>query len=139
MNALRVVGAVLAGLLVGFILISIVELSSLLVYPLPPGLDLRNETAVNEWAQTLPPAKFAFVLGAWLVGTFAAAWLATRIARSPMGGFIVGALLLAAGVFNMLKIPHPAWVWAAGIAIFIASTFFATRVASTSGRTDAAV
>ena len=37
----------------------------------------------------------------------------------------------------MIMIPHPIWFWLAAIAIFVATTFFATRLGAgrTSGRT----
>jgi hypothetical protein len=36
-------------------------------------------------------------------------------------GGIVTAILLAAGILNMLELPHPTWVWICGVIAFVAS------------------
>lgn len=139
MRALRIVAAIVAGMIVAMILVIAVETASEQVYPLPAGLNPADPAQMRTHVATLPAGAFAFVLAAWFVGTAAGAWLATRLARSPIAGFVVGVLLLTAGVANMLFIPHPVWFWAASIAIFVTTTFYATRIGQSggsSGRTD---
>ena len=135
MRALRVVGAIVAGAAASVLIIFAIERASSMVYPPPADLDMTSREAMSAYVQTLPVGAFLFVLTAWFTATLVGAWLATRLARTPIGGFVVGALLLASGIANMLLIPHPIWFWVAGVAIFIATTFFATRIGGTTGRT----
>jgi hypothetical protein len=124
--------AVLAGAIVAGVLISVVEGISSAVYPPPPGLDLNNPEALRQYIDRLPIGAFLFVLAAWAVGPFAGAYVAARLVRRARmaHGLIVGALFLIAGVLNMLMIPHPIWMWVAGIAIFIGCSYLGARLAA---------
>lgn len=60
------------------------------------------------------PAKLLVVAG-WFLGAFAGALAGLRIGRWPSAAWIVGALVLAGGVANILTIPHPLWMQAAAV------------------------
>jgi hypothetical protein len=129
---LRNLGGVIAGLVVGVLVIAVVEFASSKVYPLPAGIDPSDMKAFRLYMAQLLLGAFLFVLAAWGAGTFLGSWTATRIVapRGPAGGAIVGAVLLAAGVANMLMLPHPGWFWVAAIVVLVSCTFLGTRMAA---------
>ena len=73
------------------------------------------------------PAKLMVVAG-WLLGTLAGAAVALRIGRWPPAAWIVGALVLAGGVANILMIPHPLWMQAAALLAPVLGVLAALRL-----------
>jgi len=120
---LRHLGGIIAGLVVGVFVIACVELSGM-VYPLPAGVDPADTEALKLHIAQLPLGAFLFVLAAWGAGAFLGSWTATRLVtpRTPARGLIVGVVLLAASVANMVMLPHPAWFWVAAVATLVACT-----------------
>ncbi len=108
---IRKISAVVAGAVVAFGLVALLETISHALYPLPAGLDFRNPAHLKVYAATLPLGALWCVLGAWLVATFAGCWLAIVIARERPMFFaaLVGSLVLVATIANLLMIPHPVW------------------------------
>jgi hypothetical protein len=74
---------------------------------------------------------FVSVLVSWALGAFAGGWVAARLAPSKkiVFGLVIGAFGLVAAIFNMLMIPHPAWVWVVGLAEFIPAAYLGARLA----------
>jgi hypothetical protein len=136
---LRSVLVVILGTVVAALLGAGVEALGHLVYPPPPGLDPSDPDSIRAVMANIPLGALLFVLLAWGIGTFVGAWLAARLAgRAPVvHGLLIGGLLLAAGVATMLWIPHPAWFWVAGVAVFPVAAFLGVVVASR--RSDPAV
>src|SRR4051794_18166412 len=106
---LRKIGAVLAGLLAAFVLIAVADSICARLYPLPTGLDPHDRKAWGIAMLSFPAGAFALLLGGWFVGTLAGTWIAAKIARSRVSGAIVGAVLFAGTIANMIMIPHPTW------------------------------
>jgi pimeloyl-ACP methyl ester carboxylesterase len=127
MKALRHIGAVIAGLIVAFALVAGAEGIVHVLYPPPPGTNMEDFEQVKRFIATLPLPAYLLVLAGWLIGTFVAAWLAAKIARNPIAGYIVGALLLAAGIFNAIKIPQPVWFSIASFVIYVGATIGGAR------------
>lgn len=103
--------AVVAGTVVAFGLVALLEAIGHALYPPPAGLDFHNPEHLKVYAATVPLGALWWVLGAWVIATSAGGWLAAFIAREkPMVfGAIVGTLVLAATTANLIMIPHPAW------------------------------
>lgn len=131
---LRSIFAVLAGLFVAVITLSLFEYVSTLIFPLPPGVDPSDAEALRSVAGEIPTAAFLIILLGWSVAAFVGAWLAGRLAgRAPfLHGAIEAALLLTAGITNLFALPHPIWVWALGIAAFVGFGFAGARAAARS-------
>jgi len=127
---LRDLGCVIGGAVAGVIVIAVVETVSSMIYPLPSGFDPGDMEALKAHAAQLPLGAFLLVLAGWGGGNLLGSWLATRVApaRHSHPGVIVGVILLAAGIANMLMLPHPAWFWVAALVMFPVCTYFGTRL-----------
>lgn len=110
---MRAVLAVVAGLVTGSVVISIIEWLSHRVYPLPP-LDVNDAVALRAAVATLPLMALVLVVVGWAIGTFAGARTAVAISPRPRVAWIVGALFLASTAINLYLIPHPTWMAVAG-------------------------
>ena len=104
---LRTSAAVLAGLLVLFILVVAVESISAVVHPLPEDFGGTKEEMCQH-VERYPHWVLAAVIPAWAVAAFVSTWTARRIGNL-YSSTIVGLLLLAALVFNISMLPYPKW------------------------------
>ncbi len=127
----RKIAAVLAGIVIAFSLVFAIEMVGRQVYPPPAGLDYSKPEVVASYMNTLPAGAFMFVLGGFAVATLAGGFVSARIARVRPLLFagIIGALMLAATVANLLMIPHPLWFSISAITLIILSTILAGRLA----------
>jgi len=127
MTILRRIGAVIAGLIVAVLIVFASEGIGHKIYPPPPGTDMHDMAKVKAFVATLPLSVLLIVLTGWLIATFAGTWLAARIAGTPMPGYVVGALLLCAGIANAFMIPQPVWFSIASFVIYITATWTGAR------------
>jgi len=127
MTILRRIGAVIVGLIVAFLLVFAAEGIAHKIYPPPPGTNMQDMEKVKAFVATLPLSVMLIVLTGWLIATFVATWLASRIAGTPIPGYIVGALLLCAGIANAVMLPQPVWFSIASIVIYIGATWVGAR------------
>lgn len=69
-------------------------------------------------------AMLLFVALAWLLGSMAGTLIAQRIdhSRVPVPALLVGAILLALAIYNLVTLPHPLWFRIAGVLVFIPGT-----------------
>jgi hypothetical protein len=127
---IRSILAVVAGAVVGFLAIVAVEMVSSLIYPLPPGVEPYDRAALRELMATVPAGALLMVALAHVLGTAAGAAVAARVARrAPVGHAVaVGALFLAAGVGDLLMLPHPAWFWPVDLAMFPLGAYVGLRI-----------
>jgi len=127
MSILRSIGAVIAGLVVTFLLVFASEGISHKIFPPPPGMNMSDMVQVKAFVATLPLSALLIVLTGWLIATFVGTWVATKIARGPIAGFILGALLLAVGIANAFIIPQPLWFSITSFVIYIGATVVGVR------------
>ena len=100
--------AVIAGILVGGMVVGAVEALGHRVYPVPADLDPSDPKALGEYIAQLPAGAFLFVLLAFAFGALGGSLVASLIGgRTP--GIIVGAVLCLFGFLNLVMIPHPVW------------------------------
>lgn len=127
MTIVRRILAVIVGLAVAFLLVAGAEGIAHKIYPPPPGTNMQDMNQVKAFVATLPLSALLVVLAGWLIATFVSTWLAAKIAQNPIPGYIVGALLLCAGIANAFMIPQPVWFSIASIVIYIAATWVGAR------------
>ena len=69
---------------------------------------------------------------AWVVGTFSGSLVASKLgtANPLIFAGIVGGLILAATIANLIMIPHPLWFSIVSLIAIAATAWFAAKVAS---------
>ncbi|KFL35692.1 hypothetical protein [Arenimonas donghaensis] len=130
MKALRYLIALFAGALVAGFVVAGIESLGHAVYPPPAGLDPGDMEQLKALVATLPVGALLFVVFAWAAGAYAGGLVAARIApahRALLAG-VIGALVLAAVVANLLMIPHPPWVAVVGVLAVLVATALAAMV-----------
>jgi hypothetical protein len=128
---MRIVIGVLGGIVVAIACVYVFEVVGHSVFPAPPGIDPYNPADVERLMAALPAGAFAFVVAGWFIGALAGASVANRIARRSFAGWIVAAVVVAGGVATMIMIPHPLWMWAAGVALPALAAWLAQRMTPT--------
>src|SRR4051794_26704803 len=78
MIILRRIGAVIAGMIVAFLIVFAAEGIAHRIYPPPPGTNMQDMTQVKAYIATMPLSPMLVVLTGWLIATFVATWLAAR-------------------------------------------------------------
>ena len=126
---MRMLMGVVAGIVVAFLCVFAVEFVAHGLYPPPAGLDPADPADQARLMAAMPAAAKAMVLLAWFAGALAGAWTANRIAGRSLAGWIVALLVIGAGIATMVMIPHPAWMWAGGIALPLLGAWIAERLA----------
>jgi hypothetical protein len=103
----RAVGAIVAGMLVAFILVVAVEVFSAVVHPLPPNFGGTMDDMCKH-VERYPHWVLAVVVPAWAGTAFVSTWIARRLGNRGCAVFI-GLLLLTALIFNISMLPYPIW------------------------------
>ncbi len=105
----------------GGAIIAIIQLVSHTLYPVPEGLDLADELAMEKHIASLPIGAFLMVLLSYALGALAAGFTSAKLSK-PHGrvpALICGVVLTILGLINLLMIPHPIWFWLAALSVFI--------------------
>jgi hypothetical protein len=144
----RSVVGVVAGVILGMILMMGIEFVGQVIYPLPPGVDPNDFEALKALLATMPVGALLFVLLGWFVaplaGGFIAAWIARR---APVAhALVVGLFFLAGGIAMLMLMPHPVWFAVVGGTLFLPAAYtgallagpLARRGLRKSGSADAA-
>lgn len=120
-SLVRNVLAMLAGVIVAIVLMGLLQTVAHQVYPPPPGLDYTKPEVREMIMMQAPVGALLIVLGSYLVGTLAGAWVAARLSADvpQRQGYLIGLLLVAASVMNLRAIPHPLWFIVANMAVVI--------------------
>jgi len=125
------IGAGVAGVIVAFFMVWLVEKIGHGVYPPPPDLNFADKEAMRAYIDTLPLGALLFVAGAWFLGTLGGTVTACRIGdASPLiYVMIIAGLMLLATAANLIMIPHPAWFSILGIAGIIVAAWLGMGIA----------
>jgi hypothetical protein len=112
---LRSILAVLAGLVVAWITVSLFEFASMHTFPPPPGVDVRDPQQVAALVSRMPAGALALVLAGWVVGAFDGGLVAALIAKRRVPAVVVGALVALGALAMVMMVPHPLWMSIAGV------------------------
>ncbi len=109
----RSVLSVIAGLVVGIIIISLIQKLSHWLYPFPAGTDWTNPEAARIAFQKIPTGSLLMVLFGYISGSFVAGLVTGLIApqAATRNAVIAGGILMLAGLVNLMMLPHPGWFW----------------------------
>ena len=103
--------AVIAGALFGSAVnMGIIMVSGSFIPP-PDGADITTMEGLKTSMHLFQPKHFIFPFLAHALGTFAGAFLATKMAATNKLGiaFLIGLIFLAGGIANVFMLPSPAW------------------------------
>jgi hypothetical protein len=126
----RKIGGVVTGFIIAVVLVQCAEAIVHVLYPFPPGMNQHDMADIKKFVSTLPLQALLLVLTGWLIGTLAGTYAAARIGRSAVPAYVLGALLLAAGIVNAIIIPQPVWFSAVSFVIYIGMTFVGAKLAA---------
>ncbi|WP_158982196.1 hypothetical protein [Lysobacter panacisoli] len=128
----RTILGMLVGVVVAVVVIAAVEVIGHGFYPPPAGLDPldpANEAAFAAFVAAMPFMGKLIVLLAWVLGTFAGALAAAKIARHQTAAALLVALVIVTLVITMItKIPHPTWLSIGGVLLPIPIALLAVRL-----------
>ncbi|MFA5965921.1 MAG: hypothetical protein WC804_18040 [Sphingomonas sp.] len=112
---IRKILGVVAGIVIGYMIILAADALNQWLYPIPVDLDPSDDAAMSAYAFALPlPVRLIYV-GGWFIGTFCGAWLSMRISDWRYGGWIIALLVIADGVLRNLQFAEPLWMEVAAI------------------------
>lgn len=126
--------SILAGIIGVAIAIGIVAFNEKLghmAFPPPDGIDFSDPDVIRPYLASLPAWKLLQVMAGWVVGVFVGILVASRIGNaSPMVyTVVIGGLIFAATVANLIIIPHPMWFNVTGLGAIALSAWFARSIA----------
>lgn len=135
---LKRIGAVIAGLIAGTVVVFVNETISARMYPLPPGTKMSDLVSARAAMSSMPIGAYLMILIGWIVGLFVATTVANRIdTESPLAGWVTGTVLLVVTCTNMFVLPHPIWMWGAVLVLFPATVMVSGRMRARAGSPDA--
>jgi hypothetical protein len=128
---MRSVGAILAGLIVAGLVVSLGESLGHWFYPPPPDFDLTTEAGRAAVLAQAPFSALLAVIFAYAAGAFTGGLTAGRIAPAAKVAHAlgIGFCLTLGGVYNLLSFPHPLWMAIATLVVFLPSSWIGGRLA----------
>ena len=121
---LRSILAVLAGLVVAWITVSLFEFASMHTFPPPPGVDVHDPQQLALLIAQMPVGALALVLAGWIVGALDGGLVATLVARRRVPAVVVGVLVMLGAFLMVAMVPHPMWMSIAGVLLPVPSALF---------------
>ncbi len=115
----------IAGLLIAFVVMMILEFINSLFFPLPQGLDWNDTAAIQAFTASLPWTAYILVLIGWILGSFGAGFVSTYLSGETKYrlAFLVGILLTLGGVANNAMLGHNVFFNIIGLPMFIVFTY----------------
>ena len=125
----RIIGGIVAGVVVGFAAIWLIELAGHSVYPVRSDVNYGNVEEMASLIRGMPAGAQAFVVGAWFGGALAGGGVANLIARRRWPAWPVAGMVAAASILNILMIPHPEWMQVGAVLAPVLGGLVATHLA----------
>jgi hypothetical protein len=119
---------VVAGIVTAIVCVIAIEAVCHMLFPPPPGINLEDPADLARLMDVMPTAALAIVAAGWFVGSLAGAAVANAAARQSNPGWIVALVMIAGAVWTMVTIPHPLWMWAAGLLLPLVAAWLAQRM-----------
>lgn len=102
--------AAITGLMVAAILTYGIESLSAILFPFPEGVDPMDMEWLKNNTDVIPSGALIVVGLAHLIGIVCGMLVAGLISKTSMiPAYVVGVLMLAGTIANIVMIPHPAW------------------------------
>ena len=128
---LRDIGATVAGLAVSIGVIMAVQMIGHSIWPPPEGLDWNDAEVIRTYTSQLPFLALLFPIVSYFLGTLAGPLVASRLGTlKPLVYVgIIGIVLLAFTIANLIQIPHPVWFSVAAVAAVLIGGWLALQLA----------
>lgn len=119
------------GIVVAWILFTLIQAGSHLVFPPEVPLNTNDLESIKRYMETITPAMFAVVLAGYAIGSFGGGFVIGKVAESKKNTIpiIVGGLLTIGWILNLIMLPHPIWVAVVGFLMYIPFTILGKNVA----------
>ena len=104
---MRILLGILAGIVVAFATIWIVDLGGHSLYPVPSDLNLRDYEAIGSFIQSMPPLVLFIVALAWFLGAALGGYVAAAVSQRDWTIWVIAGLVVVGGILNIMMIPHP--------------------------------
>lgn len=129
---LRDIGAFVAGLAVSFGVILGVQMIGHAIWPPPADLDWNDTEVVQTYVSQLPFLALLFPIASYFLGALAGPLVGARIGtvKPLILVGVIGLVLLAATVANLIQIPHPVWFSVLAVAAVIIGSWLALQLAA---------
>jgi uncharacterized membrane-anchored protein len=126
----------LAGLAVSIGVIMAVQMVGHSLWPAPEGLDWSDAEVIRTYTSQLPFLALLFPVVSYFLGTLAGPLLASRIGTQQPLVFVgvIGIVVLAFTVANLIQIPHPTWFSVAAVAAVIIGGWLSLQLAGSRRR-----
>jgi hypothetical protein len=120
---------VVAGLVVAFVVMMLLEYINSFFFPLPADLDWEDTAAVQAFTASLPWTAYILVLFGWILASFKAGYVTTYLAGETKYrlSLVVGVLLTLLGIVNNMMIGHDMAFNIIGLPMFIIFTYLGHR------------
>jgi hypothetical protein len=127
----RNAAAMVAGVIIAFGTVMLIDKLGHAVYPPPAGLNFSDPDSIRPYLATLPVGAYLFILASSMLAAFAGTLVACYIgtARRRLFGAVVGGIVLAATIANFIAVPHPHWLSIATLVGVVGATLLAMRIA----------
>ncbi len=111
MSTLKLILAILLGLIIGGGVNMALVMAGGHIIPPPPGADMTTAEGITAALPSLAPRHFLFPFLAHALGTLAGAFIAAKITaqRKLPAALVVGAFFFVGGVMAARMIPAPGW------------------------------
>lgn len=108
---LRNILAVIAGIVIGGLVNSVLVMLGPSVFPTPAGVDVNNIDSLRASMHLFEPKHFVMPFLAHALGTFVGAFIAYKfsVTHRPVWAYGIGVLFLCGGIAAALMLPAPMW------------------------------
>jgi hypothetical protein len=115
MALLRIMLGVVVGVGLGLGIVYFGDKAHTALFPIPADINPTRPDQLRAYlASALVPGLLGLPL-VWAIAAFAGAFASAKVAQRILAGRIVGVLLLACAILNVMYIPAPWWMAAAAV------------------------
>ena len=126
----RCLFAVIAGFVVGVIVVILVQIPGYFIHPPPANFNVSDAAAIKAHMAKAPLPAMLPVAFAWFAGPLVGSWLAAIIARRPFPALIIAVMFLGADTWNLASFPHPLWLVMVGLLAPLVATWLGVSLAT---------
>lgn len=114
----RDVLSVIGGLVTGFVLSSSIQLLNYLLVPTPEGVEGLSALSTKQFVDSMPFYGWLVLILSYLIGSFAAGFVAGKLAESGTLLFpvFIAIVFMLNWFVNIMVLPHPLWI---GVIVFL--------------------